>query len=51
MPDCLKSQIKAMERDPGIPVHDSIKEKEPKKENEHSKEKVAIALALANASI
>lgn len=51
MPDCLKSQIKTMERDPGIPVHDSIKEKESKKENEHSKEKAAIALALANASI
>ena len=51
MPDCLKSQIKTMERDPGIPVHDSIKPKDPKKENEHSKEKAAIALALANASI
>lgn len=50
MPDCLKAQIKTMERDPGT-VHDSIKEKGSKKENDHSKEKAAIALALANASI
>lgn len=50
MPDCLKAQIKTMERNPGIPVQDSIKENEPK-ENNHSKEKAAIALALANASI
>ena len=47
MPDCLKSQIKTMERDPGT-VHDSIKNN---KENNYGKEKVAIALALANASI